>query len=100
MYGYIGNLKAKEGKGLELSTILLDASKVLKQVKGSVQYIISKDATNEDIIWITEIWQTKEDHDNSLQEPEIRSLISKAIPLLSENPQKGQELHILGGLGL
>lgn len=100
MYGYQGILKAKKGKGNELASILLASSKVLATVKGSSQYIVSRDINNPDIIYVTEIWESKEDHDNSLMNPEVKNLISKAIPILDESPKKGLEMNVLGGLGL
>ena len=47
-----------------------------------------------------EIWESKEDHDNSLKNQDIRNLISRAIPILAENPKQGLEMQVLGGLGL
>lgn len=100
MYGYQGSLKAKKGKGDELASILLASSKVLADVKGSLQYIVSRDVNDSDRIYVMEIWDTKEDHDNSLKNQEVRNLISKAVPILEESPKKGLEMQVLGGLGL
>lgn len=99
-YGLHGMFKAKEGKRDELATILMDASKIVANIKGCLLYIISKDPQNSDTIWITEIWETKGDHDNSLNDPDVRAIISRAIPLLGDTPGKGQELDTLGGFGL
>lgn len=95
-----GKLSAHPGKGSELSAILLQASNLLKSAKGCQLYAISKDESTPDDIWITEFWDSEEDHDNSLKSNDIRSLISTAIPLLAGNPQKGQVLCVLGGLGV
>ena len=100
MYGYHGTLKAKKGKGDELASILLASSKVLANVQGSSHYVVSRDVTDSDVIYVTEFWDSKEDHDNSLKNPDVRSLISKAIPILDESPKKGLEMKVLGGLGL
>jgi len=100
LYGLHGNLVAKEGKGKELSNILLDASALMKSAKGCHLYAVSIDNRNPNEVWITEIWESKEDHDNSLNVPGVKELIGKAIPILERNPQKGQELEILGGLGI
>lgn len=60
--------------------------------------MVSQDSTDEDLIWITEVWDRKEDHDNSLKIVEVRELISKAIPIVSVPPQKGIEMKVLGGI--
>ena len=99
-YGRHGKFKALYGKGDELATILLEASKSVSQVKGCILYIVSKDWKDEDSIWVTELWNTKEDHDDSLKIPIVKTLISKALPLIDENPEKSLELIVIGGYGI
>ncbi len=95
-----GKLKAKAGQGEQLSSILLEAAQTLKTAKGCDVYAIGKDTNEPDAVWVTEIWHSKEDHDNSLKLESVRAIISKAMPLLDGMPQKGQELELLGGLGV
>lgn len=96
-YGLHGKLTAKEGQADTLKDLLLEASKLVSSAKGCQLYFLSKDPTIANTIWITEMWDTKEDHDNSLKVAGVRELISQAIPLLAGNPTKGQELEIIGG---
>lgn len=95
-----GKLQAKAGKGNELSSVLLEAAKTLEAAKGCDLYAIGKDANDADGVWVTEIWHTKEDHDDSLKSDSVKAVIMKAMPILDGMPQKGQELEILGGLGV
>ncbi|MBL7933119.1 MAG: antibiotic biosynthesis monooxygenase [Bacteroidia bacterium] len=95
-----GKLKAKSGKGTELSTILLEAAQTLTAAKGCDLYAIAKDQADPDSVWVTEIWESKEDHDNSLKLDSVKAVIMKAMPILDGMPQKGQELEVLGGLGV
>ena len=95
-----GLLKAKKGRGDELASILLASSKILATIKGSSHYVVSRDINDADVIYVTEFWNSKEDHDNSLKNPEVRALISKALPILNESPKNGLEMNVLGGLGL
>lgn len=95
-----GKLKAKEGKGEFLSAILLEASETLKAASGCELYAIGKNSNEPDSVWVTEIWHSQEDHDNSLKLESVKAVIMKAMPLLDGMPQKGQELEILGGLGV
>ncbi|MGI9541816.1 MAG: putative quinol monooxygenase [Cyclobacteriaceae bacterium] len=99
-YGLHGKLKAKESKGDELAAILLEASQLVAPAKGCHLYIVSKDQNDADAVWVTEVWDSKEDHDNSLTVKGVRELIGQAMPLLDGPPEKGQELTILGGAGL
>ena len=95
-----GKLTAKPDLAAELENILIQASELVSTAKGCNLYAISKDSNDLNSVWITEIWDSKEDHDNSLKVAGVRELIMKAMPILDGQPQKGQELEILGGTGL
>ena len=45
------------------------------------------------------MWQTKEHHDGSLQLPETKAAIGKAMPMLTGEFTR-QELTVVGGLGV
>ena len=62
-----GKLTAKDGMGSELAAILLEASRSLHNVEGCILYVVSRDGSDPDAVWVTEIWGTKADHDNSLK---------------------------------
>lgn len=93
-------MTAKDGNGEMLTSILLEASNLVSTANGCNLYVISKDNNDNNTVWITEIWESKEDHDNSLKVEGVKELISKAIPILEGQPQKGQELEVLGGKGI
>lgn len=95
-----GKLKASTGNANKLAEILIKASELVSMAKGCHLYMVSKDNLNENEVWITEIWDSKEEHDNSLKVEGVRALIGQAIPLLDGQPTKGQELEILGGFGV
>lgn len=99
-YGLHGKLVAKQGTGEDLVEILLEAARLMQTAKGCHLYAVGIDPENADEIWVTEIWDNKEAHDNSLQLPGVKELIGKAIPILDGSPTKGQEWHILGGTGI
>ena len=96
-YGLHGKLQAANGKGRELAQILLEAADIVLNGKCQL-YLVSLDESTPDAVWITEVWESKEDHDESLQAPEVRAVIGKAMPLIGEPPSKGQVLEVLGGL--
>ena len=99
-YGLHGKLQAISGKGEELSNILLEASQLVATAKGCHLYLVSTDPADADAIWITEVWDSQEDHDQSLSIPRVRELIGKAMPILAGKPEKGQVLTVLGGAGI
>jgi len=99
-YGLHGKLTSKAGEIEKLTQVLLEASKLVSSAKGCHLYLISRDKTDNDSIWVTEAWDSKEDHDNSLNNEAVKALIYQAMPLIDGRPEKGQELEILGGKGI
>jgi len=98
-YGLYGKLQAQAGKGKELSEILLKAARLMENAKGCILYIVNKTAENPDGVYVIEVWDSKEDHDNSLKLPGVRELITQAMPILDGKPE-GITLEVLGGKGL
>jgi quinol monooxygenase YgiN len=95
-----GKLIAKSGHRDELADILIQASQLVSAAKGCKLYVIGKDENDANSVYVTEIWDSKEDHDNSLKVEGVRELIMKAMPILDGQPTKGQELKVLGGTRL
>ena len=46
-----------------------------------------------------EIWETKAQHDDSLQLPSVKAAIAEAMPMLT-GEFTGVELTVVGGLGV
>ena len=100
MYLLHGKLTAKSGRQEELAKILLEASELVSTAKGCRFYVVGKDENDTNSIYITEMWESKDDHDNSLKVEGVKELITKVLPILDSQPTKGQELEILGGAGV
>ncbi|MCT2592525.1 antibiotic biosynthesis monooxygenase [Streptomyces sp. N2-109] len=97
-YGYIGSMKAKPGHREDVVSILLRNADSLRQA-GCDLYVVSVSETDQDTIWVTEVWHTKERHDASLQLPEAKAAINEAMPMLT-GEFTSQETTVRGGLGL
>ncbi|WP_296612761.1 putative quinol monooxygenase [Sphingomonas sp.] len=96
MYGMLGRMKAVPGKRDELLALLLESS---AGMPGCLSYIVAKDATDSDAIWITEAWDSKEHHDASLKLPQVQAAIAKARPLIAGFDSRA-ETEPVGGIGL
>lgn len=96
-HGYIGSMKTKPGKRDEVVAILLAAAEGLRD-HGCRSYVVGLDVGDPDMIVVTEVWESKERHDASLQLPEAKEAIAVALPLLT-GEFTGRELDIAGGLG-
>jgi quinol monooxygenase YgiN len=96
-YGYLGSMKVKPGHRDDVVAILLDGIDGLRAV-GCEAYIVGIAATDDDTIWVSEVWQSKAHHDASLQLPEVRASIEKVMPMLT-GQFTSQEVSVVGGLG-
>jgi quinol monooxygenase YgiN len=97
-YGYIGSMKTRPGHRDHVVAILLSGVDGLRQA-GCDLYVVSVSDADDVTIWVTEVWQTKEHHDASLQLPETKAAIGKAMPMLTGEFTR-QELTVVGGLGV
>jgi quinol monooxygenase YgiN len=98
-YGLYGKLQAQAGKGQALAEILLGAARLMEDAPGCILYLVHTAADDADGVYVMEVWDSKDDHDRSLQLPGVRELIAQAMPILDGRPE-GITLDVLGGKGL
>ena len=72
--------RAQPGKRAELIAILLQGTGSMPRC---LSYVVAEDAADPDSIWITEVWESRADHQSSLKLPQVRAAIAKARPLLA-----------------
>ena len=80
MFGLIGKMIAVEGKRDELIKILLEGT---EDMPGCLSYIVAKDKSDANGIWITEVWKDEESHKASLSLPIVKKAIAKGKPLIA-----------------
>ena len=97
MYGYLGSMRTTPGSRDEVVKILTAGDDALKAA-GCELYLVGVDSGDPDLIWITEMWLSKQHHENSLQLPETRAAIAAAMPMLTGDFES-HELEMVGGLG-
>jgi quinol monooxygenase YgiN len=97
-YGYIGSMRARPGSRDEVIAILLGGADGLRAA-GCQVYAVCTAPEDPDIIWVTEVWDSAEAHHSSLQLPETKAAISRAMPMLTGEFTR-QELVVAGGLGV
>ncbi|MDF7773859.1 putative quinol monooxygenase [Sphingomonas sp. AOB5] len=96
LYGLIGKMTAHPGKRNELINLLTAGT---ADMPGCLAYIVAEDVKDENGIWITEVWQTKGYHADSLKLPAVQAAIAKGRPLIA-----GFDTHVetrpVGGMGI
>lgn len=96
MYGLIGQMKAAPGKRDELVAILSEST---EGMPGCLSYIVARDTTDADALWITEVWTDKDSHAASLKLPAVQAAIAKARPIIAGFGHRFETVPI-GGVGL
>lgn len=96
MYGLIGKLRAKPGKCDELLAILLGS---IGSMPGCLSYIVARDPSDVDALWITEVWDSETSHKASLSLPAVREAINKAMPIIA-GFDSSVATRPVGGVGL
>jgi len=99
-YGLHGKMTARSGNGDDLAGILLQAAQIMETAPGCHLYVVSRDPANPNDIYVTEAWDSKEEHDASLAMEGVPELIARAMPMLEGKPEGGLKLEVLGGKGL
>jgi quinol monooxygenase YgiN len=97
-YGLFGKFAAQPGRRDELVAILRQAADALQGDPGCLHYVVAT-SDEPDAIWVWEAWTDKVAHDASLEPPEVRELITNAMPLIAAVSDQ-TELAVVGGKGL
>lgn len=96
MYGLIGSFSAHPGKRDELMA-LMTAS--VGNMPGCRSYVVAKDKTDPDKVWVTEVWDSAESHKGSLNLPEVAETIKRAMPLIAGFGEHIETVPV-GGFGI
>jgi quinol monooxygenase YgiN len=96
MYGLIGKMNAIAGKRDELIAILLEG---INDMPGCLSYIVARDPTDPNGIWITEAWENEASHRASLSLPSVQQAITKGRPLIAGFGER-YVTNPVGGTGL
>lgn len=96
MFGMIGKMTAAKGQRDVLEAIMLEGT---AGMPGCLSYIISRDAKDPDLLWITEVWDSAENHQGSLKLPQVQAAIAKARPLIA-GMEAAAITEPVGGIGL
>jgi quinol monooxygenase YgiN len=96
MYGLIGKMNATPGQRAALVEILLEG---VRDMPGCLSYVVALDPSDDDAIWITEVWDSRASHEASLALPSVRHAVAQARPLIAGFGER-IETQPVGGHGL
>lgn len=96
MYGLIGKITAKPGQRDALIETLVEGA---EDLPGCLTYVVAKDSSDENTIWVTEVWESQARHEESLSLPTVQEAMAKGKPMIAEFGEQ-IETQPIGGYGL
>jgi len=80
MWGMIAKITVHPGKRGEMVEILRSSA---EGMPGCLSYVVSKDSSNENVLWVTEVWTSAEHHQASLSLPGVKAAVPRAKTLVA-----------------
>jgi quinol monooxygenase YgiN len=97
-YGLFVTIHLKPGQRDAVVDILMrdvEASRAL----GCDLYMVGVSDEKPDVVYVTEVWASREAHHASLSDPAVQAAIAKAMPMLT-GEFHSTEFSVVGGLGV
>ena len=77
---------AHTDKGHELISILVKNNNIVSASKGCRLYLVTHELDDKDVFWVTELWDSQEDHAISLTLDGCKELMVEASRILAREP--------------
>jgi quinol monooxygenase YgiN len=81
MYGLIVKLTAVPGKRETMIAILRESA---ADMPGCLSYVVARDETEENVLWVTEVWDSMASHHTSVSLPQVKAAIPRAQGLVAK----------------
>ena len=95
-YALINKLTAKPGKRQEVIQNLIDSGKAFQDNPACILYLVYEDAEDPNVIWVEDVWTSKEEHATALKQPELQPYIGQTVPLLEGMPDQTEVVPVGG----
>jgi len=80
MYGLIVKMTITPGKREEMIRVLKESA---ASMPGCYSYVVAKDLMDENVLWVTEVWDSMASHDASLLLPAVKNAIPQGKALVT-----------------
>jgi quinol monooxygenase YgiN len=80
MYGLIAKITVVPGKRDAMIEVLKESA---ANMPGCFSYVVAKDSADENIVWVTEVWDSLASHDASISLPAVKNAIPRAKEIVS-----------------
>ena len=97
-FALLNKLTAKPDQRQQVVDILVESGNLLFPDNPDCHmYMVSEATEDPNVIWVTDLWTSKESHEEALKAPELRPYVEKAMPLLEGMPEQ-IEIRPVGGV--
>ena len=96
MYGLIVKLTTVAGARDRMIAVLRASA---ANMPGCISYVVASDASDENVLWVTEIWESAASHDASLSLPAVQAAIPNAKPLVAQFEKVATTAPVWEGVG-
>jgi len=97
-YALINKLTAKPGQRDRVAQILIESGKLFDDNAACIISMVSESAQDANVLWVTDLWTSRDEHEAALKQPELRPFVEEALPLLEGMPEQ-IEIRPIGGKG-
>jgi quinol monooxygenase YgiN len=95
-YALINKMTTQTGKREEVIRIMLESGKAFDENPNCLLYLVSKDKSDPDVIWVQDIWTSQEAHSKAMSDSVMKEYVEQAMPLLDGMPVM-MEIDLSGG---
>lgn len=92
-------MRVRPGRRDDVVALLVGGADGLRAAGCDLYVVGTEPGGDPDMIWVHEVWQSKEHHAASLELPATKAAIAAAMPMLT-GEFTGRELAVAGGLGV
>jgi quinol monooxygenase YgiN len=93
MWGMIAKITVLPGKRDEMIGILKSSA---ANMPGCFSYVVAKDATDENVMWVTEVWDSQASHDASLSLPAVKEAVPRGKALVASFERPAVTIPVWG----
>lgn len=98
MFGKLVRFTAQPGRGDALTEALLAGADMLREDDGCLQFLISREPEDPNVIWLTEVWVSEAAHDETMQGEAAKRERETSSALIARVEET--QLLVLGGKGI
>jgi quinol monooxygenase YgiN len=97
MYGLIVKVKLVRGTRDQFIELLQESA---AGMPGCLSYVVAKDTSDDDVVWVTEVWNRQHDHERSLSLPRVQAVIPRAKAIVANFERIAATTPVWAAVGL